>query len=376
MFTLNEKELRHSAIQEILTTDNLQALLLIGDTNAHRSIHGDFGYYTNTFTFSYRQIAVVFPNSEPVIFAVSIFQKQYDAETSFVRDCRVSDNLIADAASLLKERGVRAGRIGVSFETLSSSWYFYLKQEFPDVEWVETHPRILQIRLQHSKEETEIYRNGTALADGAFEAAVKCMKPGVTEFEICAEIEYYARARGAQSHFTLIGSGKFEMGNGNRLSFPRPPSSRRIEAGDTITMEITPRYQGYWTQLLRSVNVGKSNSDLEKLHKISREAIARGLEHFKPGNKLGDVDAAISSYVSSKGYLPKQASGHLPGHDLVEARPYQSEMILRPGTTAIIHPQIFTLDGNHGCFCCGETYLITHDGYERLNRTGDELLVV
>ena len=166
------------------------------------------------------------------------------------------------------------------------------------------------------------------------------------------------------------------MGSGNTLTFPRPPSPRRIEAGDTVTMEITPQYEGYWTQLLRSVHIARSNSELEKIHKISRDAIKHGLEHFKPGGTLADVDAAITSHVGSRGYVSRQASGHVPGHDLVETRPYQNKAILRPGTAAIIHPQIFTADGNHGCFCCGETYLITEDGYERLTRTGDDLLVV
>lgn len=376
MFTVAEKESRHRAVQQILNTDNLKALLLVGDTNAHRSFHGDFGYYTNTFTIAYRQVALVFPDSEAVLFAVSEFQKQVNAERSFVSNCRVSDNLMADAAKLLKERGVFAGRIGVNFEMLPSSWYLYLKQEFPQIEWVETHQRIMQIRFQRSKEEADIYRKGAALGDGGFEAAVKFIRPGVTEFEICSEIERYARARGAENHFTLIASGKFEIGDGNKLPRVRLPSSRRINIDDTIVMEITPRYGGYWTQLLRGVNVGKPNADLEKMYRICRDAITKGLEQFIPGKKVGDVDSAIESYVSSCGYVSKQASGHLCGFDLVEARLYQNEMVLKPGTAAIIHPQVLTPDGKNSCFCCGETYLVTQDGHQRLHKTGDELLIL
>ena len=86
----------------------------------------------------------------------------------------------------------------------------------------------------------------------------KMIRPGVSEYEIVSEIERYARAGGAEARFTLIGSGKFAFGDGNTLPLPISPSSRRVEDGDSIVMEITPRYEGYWTQLVRTVNVRKA----------------------------------------------------------------------------------------------------------------------
>jgi hypothetical protein len=50
-------------------------------------------------------------------------------------------------------------------------------------------------------------------------------------------------------------------------------------------------------------------------------------------------------------------------------------MVLEPRTAVIIHPTIFTPDGKRSFFW-GETYLVKQEGYERLNRSTDELLTV
>jgi Xaa-Pro aminopeptidase len=361
---------------EIIRKDHLQALLLIGDTNVGSGFLGDLRYYTDNFIIFGRQVVVVFPQSEPVLFAGSEIQRQAAVRRSSVKDCRLSEDLIADVAKVLKERGISTGRIGINFEMLPLAWYKFLTQELPQISWVETHDRIMQIRFRRSQEEAEIFRKGAILADGGFEAAIKMIRPGVSEYEIVAEVERYARAGGAEAHFTLIGSGKFAFGESNRLPLPYSPSPRRVEDGDSVVMEITPRYEGYWTQLVRTVNVRKSNRDLEKMHRLCCDAIKKGLERFKPGKTVKEVVLAMEAHVMGCGYLFKPPTGHLCGIDGIEARvSRQNEMVLEPGMAVILHPTVYTPDGKNSFFW-GETYLVSRDGYERLHRTGDELLTV
>jgi Xaa-Pro aminopeptidase len=375
-FTSNEREARHGAILEIISKERLQALILIGDTNIGSGFLGDLRYYTDNFIIFGRQVVVVFLQFEPVLFAGSEIQRQAAVKRSSVKDCRFSEDLIADVANLLKERGIFKGRIGINSEMLPLAWYHFLKQELPQVDWVETHDRIMQIRFQRSQEEAEIFRKGATLADGGFEAALKMIRPGVSEYEIVAEIERYARAGGAEAHFTLIGSGKFALGDGNRLPLPYSPSPRRLEDGDSIVMEITPRYEGYWTQLVRTVNVGRPNEALNKLHQVCRDAIKKGLERFKPGNRVRDIVLSMEANVMDRGYLFKPPSGHICGIDGIEARvSLQNEMVLEPRMAVIIHPTVFTPDGKNSFFW-GETYLVSSDGYERLHRSTDELLTI
>lgn len=200
--------------------------------------------------------------------------------------------------------------------------------------------------------------------------------PGVTEHEIAAAIEEYARARGAEEHFTLVGSGRFAPGDANRLPLPYSPSPRRVEAGDSVVMEITPRLEGYWTQLVRTVNVGTPNADLEKLFRVSHDAVRKGLEVLKPGTKVRDVVAAIDAYVTGCGFLPRPPYGHICGVDLVEERVSgENERALEKGTAVIIHPTVFSPDGKNSFFW-GETYLVSDGGWEPLNQASHELLTV
>lgn len=148
---------------------------------------GDFRYYTNAVIVFARQVALVFRNSEPALFSTN------RQSNTFVDDCRATDNILDDTINLLRERGVTSGRIGVSYEMLSVPWYAHLRERLPEAEWVETHDLIMSIRSRHSVEEIAVFRKGAELGDHAYEAALKAIKPGVSEYEIAAEIEHTAR---------------------------------------------------------------------------------------------------------------------------------------------------------------------------------------
>jgi Xaa-Pro aminopeptidase len=211
MFSTTEKERRHGAIRQVLDDDNLKALLLIGDAGNGFGFSGDYRYYTDNRTITYREVVVAFPDSEAVLFTTTTRKLPEIKRRSFVNDCQFSDDLLADAVKLLKDRGISSGRIGVSFEMLSVAWYGRLKEVLPAVEWVEVHERMMQIRSKHSEEEADICRKGAALADGSYEAALKAIRPGASEFEIVAVSEGFSRPRGAEEHFSLIGSGKYSF---------------------------------------------------------------------------------------------------------------------------------------------------------------------
>ena len=375
MFSTTEKEKRHKAIQQILEDEQLKALLLIGDANLGYDYCGDLRYHTNNRTITYREVVVVFKDDEPVLFTTTTRKLEEIAARSFIRDSRMSDDIVADVIALLKERGVASGRIGVNFEMLSMAWHRLFGNGLPEIEWVETHDRMMEIRRRHSQEESDILRKGAALGDGSFEAALKAIRPGASQFEVVAALEQYSRSRGAEEHFTLIGSAKFSFVTGTNIIFYYP-THRRLEVGDSLLMEVTPRYEGYWTQLVRAVNVGKPNNDLERIQRVCRDAIRKGLEQFKPGNKVKDVVSAMDSYVAGTEYLLKPPFGHICGVDMIEGRVSpKNDMVLTPGTAVILHPTVFTSDGRNWTFC-GETYLVTEAGYERLHHAADELLTV
>jgi Xaa-Pro aminopeptidase len=375
-FSGTELKRRRKAIHRILETRELRALILFGDTNVGSDVLGDFRYYVDNRTIAGRQVAMLFPQREPVLLVGSAIQRQAAERRSSIGDCRLSDNMLADMVKLLKEQNVLNGRVGVNFEVLPVNWYHSLRQELPEIDWVETHGDILSVRLHHVPEEADLFRKCAALGDGSYEAALKTIRPGVSEYEIAAAIEASARAQGAEQHFTLVGSGKFALGDQNGLPLPYSPSMRRVEKGDSVVMEISPCLEGYWTQIVRTVNVGSPNADLEKLYRVSRDAIKKALEVFKPGRTIRDLVAAMDAHIKSCGYLPKPPYGHVCGVDLIDARVSpQNGQVLDPGTAVILHPTVFTPDHKNSFFW-GETYLVTDDGCERLHHASHELVTL
>ncbi|HVP79365.1 MAG TPA: M24 family metallopeptidase [Thermodesulfobacteriota bacterium] len=375
-FSGTELKRRRKAIHRILETRELRALILFGDTNVGSDVLGDFRYFVDNRTIAGRQVAMLFPQREPVLLVGSAIQRQAAERRSSIGDCRLSDNMPADMVKLLQEQNVLNGRVGVNFEVLPVNWYHYLRKELSEIDWVETHEDILSVRLHHVPEEADLFRKCAALGDGSYEAALKTIRPGVSEYEIAAAIEASARARGAEQHFTLVGSGKFALGDQNGLPLPYSPSMRRVENGDSVVMEISPCLEGYWTQIVRTVNVGSPNAELEKLYRVSRDAIKKTLEVFKPGKTIRDLVAAMDALIKSCGYLPKPPYGHVCGVDLIDARVSpQNGQVLDPGTAVILHPTVFTPDHKNSFFW-GETYLVTDDGYERLHHASDELMTL
>ncbi len=375
-FSIAERTRRYNAIRGIMESKGLSALILIGDTNVGSEILGDFRYYVDNRIIAGQQFAVLFPQAEPVLFGGTAIQQQAAIRRSSIKDCRVSDNLLADTVTLLKERTITKGKVGVGFAMLSVPMYNYLQSALPAIEWVETHQDIFDIRIRHSAEEADLFRTCGQIGAGEFEAATKMIKPGVSEYEIAAALEEYGRIRGAEQHFTLVGSGTYAPGERNGLPLPYAPSHRRVEAGDSVVMEITPRVEGYWTQIVRTVNVITPNPELEKLYRVARDAIRKGLEVFKPGKTIRDLVLAMEAYVKECGYLFRPPTGHVCGVDLIEGRVSpQNTRVLEPGTAVIIHPTVATPDGKN-TFFWGETYLITDTGYERLNPVTDELLTL
>lgn len=375
-FTETEKKRRQEALQKLLAEKELQALVLIGNMTVGHSYHGDFRWYTDNHIFFQRQVAVLFPGIDPILFNYSDFSKRASMERSMVKDVRVSTNFIADTVTLIKAQGAAKGKIGVNFEMLPTTWYRYLRTELPDAQLLDVHEDIMAIRFQHSDEEIEIYRKGAALADQGFQAALNMIRPGVTEYEIVAEIEYVSRRQGTDEHFTLIGSGQFSFNMERSLPLPVSPSERKIQAGESIVLEITPRYKGYWTQLVRMVNVGKPNEELRKMQAVARDAIRRGIEEIQPGRRVKDVALAMQAYIAKTEFVPRAPFGHVCGIDLVEERvSVDNESLFIPGYAAIVHPLVQTADGKNVIFW-GETYLATREGYERLHTTGDDLITI
>ena len=166
----------------------------------------------------------------------------------------------------------------------------------------------LLISLRQSKDEEEIQRMIAAqrIAEAALDQIVKEIRPGVTEKEIAARLQYLMLAGGAEnmSFDPIVASGP----NG---SMPHAvPTDRKIQDGDFVTMDFGCIYQGYCSDMTRTVAVGRVTEEMEKVYNVVLQAQLAGIAAAKAGATGHDVDAVIED----AGYGPY--FGHSFGHSV------------------------------------------------------------
>ena len=226
-----------------------------------------------------------------------------------------------------------------------------------------------QIKLP---EEIELLREAEHIGDMAFDDILNILKPGMTELEIAAEIEYSMKKHGAEglSFDTIAASGV-------NSSMPHAiPSGKKIEDGDFLTMDFGCRYKGYCSDMTRTVCIGKASDEQKKIYNIVLSAQLAVLDGLKPGMKCKDVDRIARDYIAGQGY--REYFGHGLGHGVglyIHESPAfntRDESIVRPGMIETDEPGIY-LPGKFGVRI-EDMILITEDRCESLAKSPKELI--
>jgi len=97
------------------------------------------------------------------------------------------------------------------------------------------------------------------------------------------------------------------------------PSERRLKEGDIVSLDFGVCYHGYYGDAAITVPVGKVSDEALRLMRITEEALYCGIEAAKPGNRLGDISAAVQQYVEAAGFsVVRDFVGHGIGTKLHE----------------------------------------------------------
>jgi Xaa-Pro aminopeptidase len=197
--------------------------------------------------------------------------------------------------------------------------------------------------LRRVKDESEItlVKKAVKIADDAFAHILSYIKPGVAEVEIAAEMEFFMKRQGATgpSFDTIIASGK-------RASMPHGVASeKKIEQGDVITMDYGALYNGYCSDITRTVFLGKPDSELERIYKIVLEAQLKGLEEVKSDRTGKEIDAVVRTLIADAGFGDN--FGHGLGHGVgleIHEEPTLSmrgSIELKDGMVVTVEPGIY-----------------------------------
>jgi len=90
-----------------------------------------------------------------------------------------------------------------------------------------------------------------------------------------------------------------------------PSGSRRLKDGDIISLDFGVESNGYYGDAALTVPVGKISPEMEKLLRVTRESLDLAIDKVRPGNRLGDVSAAVQQWVEQNGFsVVREFVGH------------------------------------------------------------------
>lgn len=281
-----------------------------------------------------------------------------------------------DAAEVLSAKLHELGckRLGFERDYVTVALYDGLKSALAEVDLVPTHQMVEELRQVKDEEERGLMQRATEIAEHAFLHILNQIKPGVSEREIALEMEHYMRKLGADgvAFDTIVASG-------TRSSLPHGRASEKLIAkGDFITMDFGALYQGYCSDMTRTVVVGQPSDKQREIYAIVLDAHMQALNSVRPGPLGKEIDAVARQVIADHGY--GEYFGHGLGHGVgkvVHEGPScgaKGETALRPGHVVTIEPGIYI--PNWGGVRIEDMVMVTADGYHNFNRTSKQLIVL
>lgn len=308
-------------------------------------------------------------------------------EAKFITDFRyveqageqaVDFEIVQHTGTLLEEVGKQVKEMNISklgFEQDHMTFATYKAYEKAiESQLLPVSGIIENLRLIKTSSEIKILKDAAAIADAAFIRILDFIRPGVTELDVSNELEFFMRKQGAtSSSFDII------VASGVRSALPHGVATDKvIEKGDFVTLDYGAYYNGYVSDITRTLAVGKPSEELINIYDIVLEAQLRGMAGIKPGMTGKEADALTRNLIEEKGY--GQYFGHSTGHGIgleVHEGPalsLRSDIILEPGMAVTVEPGIY-LPGIGGVRIEDDT-IVTLEGNEALTHSSKELIIL
>jgi Xaa-Pro aminopeptidase len=285
----------------------------------------------------------------------------------------VKGPMAIDVAAAIARLGVR--RIGYEPSRMTCDALGALQSRLPMKAALEPVKGWIEgLRMVKSAAEIDSIRRSVRINSQAFEHAVQRLKPGATERDLAAELEYRMRRLGAEkpSFETIVASGV-------RSALPHAqPTGARIPTGSLVLVDMGAFVDGYASDMTRTFFLGAGAAKAKRIYRAVLEAQLAAIDRVRPGVTAGSVDRAARAVLRRHGL--DRAFVHSTGHGLgleIHEPPRlgkRDQTLLRAGMAITVEPGVY-LEG-WGGIRIEDTVLVTERGCEILTPTSKELLVV
>ncbi len=275
--------------------------------------------------------------------------------------------------ALCEADGISELRFESNYLTVED-WQELQKAVGEGVSFVPLNKAPQQLRQIKTPSEIVTMRKAAAITSEAFEAILPKIRPGMTEMELRIELDFTMFRLGAEAlaFDTIIASGE----NG---SLPHAvPGSRRLQAGDMITMDFGAKVGNYCSDMTRTVALGQPSPEMLRVYNTVFHAQAMCEASLAAGKNCWDIDRLARDYIDSQGYAGRfgHGLGHCVGIDIHEEPRLSPKChdTLRAGMVITVEPGIY-LPGIGGVRI-ENTCLVREDGSEPLTTARRELVIL
>jgi methionyl aminopeptidase len=177
-----------------------------------------------------------------------------------------------------------------------------------------------QIIVKSAEEIARMRRAGQVVAL-TLERLAQAARPGVTTGELDRIAEATIRSFGAIATFyNLYGYPAHLCASVNDEVVHGIPGERVLAEGDVISFDVGATVEGRIADGAITVGVGQIAPEAERLIRVTRESLNRGLRQVRPGNRVRDIAQAVQRHVESHGYsVVRKLVGHGVGREMHEA---------------------------------------------------------
>ncbi|GIO08044.1 putative peptidase YqhT [Brevibacillus reuszeri] len=281
-----------------------------------------------------------------------------------------SDPIVA-IYDVLKEAKVT--KIAIEEEALTIAEYAKWKLVFSGMTLVPTSGIVENLRMNKDEEEVKTIKQAIRITEDAFDHVLSFVRPGIRELDIAIELETFIRKQGAVSAFEMI------VASGTRGALPHGKASEKtIAAGEMVTLDFGVNFNGYCSDITRTIAVGNPSDQMRKIYEVVLRAQQTAIQQLKPGMTAQELDSISREVIAQAGYAKytHRASGHSFGLEVHE-RPNLSisdKRVIEEGMVLTIEPGIYMRDV--GGVRIEDNVFVTKNGCERLTNTNTELIIL
>ncbi len=325
---------RTERILSLIKEKDLDSLFLFPGPN--------IGYLTGFhISPSERLSAAIIPINRDPVLVVPKLERELRGQKSWIDDIETweeSENPINLIVEIFQSNDLDEARIGLE-EYVWWGVINKIQRKLPKVQFIDVSGDIQALRMVKSKSEAEFIQKACAITCLAVKVGFESLHIGMTELELSSIISDELTRQGGSPHLGIVLFG-------DRSALPHAhPGDRKLMKGDIILVDTGTTWNGYWSDITRTIIFGKPTEQQKRIWNTVLKANKAAFAAVAPNVKCEDVDKTARDIIDVDGFGDYfiHRVGHgigLQGHE----HPYivkGNQQLLKPYMTFTIEPGIY-----------------------------------